>query len=749
MAVKGATSGQMAGIDPKILGLLGIQDNKDIDLGTYKTLLKEKMVAGRMTDSKMSTEDTEALTNAWKNTKGVNISGKSVASKVTDRKPPSAAKISPQKLLPGAGGSLQKVDQEDDKGVEDNKAEISQIKSFLEGPLGSGLSKIEENLQGVLSALTASNRADKRDARKAHVAQTKTEKRGREGQLESKAADLGKGILEKATKPVKGLFEMFWDFIKNVLLGGAILRLMKIIENPMRLLDPLFKVINGIIDFLNWLISSVVNLLTMPFNWIIKGINSGVGFLVSGVNNALSLIPGVGESVIPDLKIPEIPQMEGIIPKIPLADEKSPPVQGAEGGGTVVNGGDTTNSLNILSAEGGGPVVQQASGGAKSLAGFAGGGRIAGQAGKAAAGKFASPSLKVDSKKISAKKGGAVTGGSGIKITGMGKDTQLLAAQPGEVVMSKKAVDKIGADKLLAMNKAGGGDNKPRFSNNIQAASGGGLVGGSPGSPRDPKNRKIFLHWSAGGHGSDAGPYHQLFRSSGAPRSTNVNYGADLSEHTGGHNTDSVGLGVAAMLESPGAGHLGYTDWPTGPQINALVNEAASLASAWGWTSGDVDKNVMTHGEWERHAVKNGILPPDVQRWDLDMLKDGPVTHPGGHFSTQKVYSKGGSQLRSKIKSMMGSPGTGAGPTQTPESGGGAPPVIGKGTSSPQSSPPGPPGSSGGTNVSVIPGGGQQAGGQQSSGTAADQKVPPTFSPRDGNNPMLVAVTSIYNILGI
>ena len=41
----------MAGIDPKILGLLGIEDNKDIDLGTYKTLLKEKMVASRMTDS--------------------------------------------------------------------------------------------------------------------------------------------------------------------------------------------------------------------------------------------------------------------------------------------------------------------------------------------------------------------------------------------------------------------------------------------------------------------------------------------------------------------------------------------------------------------------------------------------------------------------------------------------------------------------------------------------------------------------
>ena len=60
--------------------------------------------------------------------------------------------------------------------------------------------------------------------------------------------------------------------------------------------------------------------------------------------------------------------------------------------------------------------------------------------------------------------------------------------------------------------------------------------------------------------------------------------------------------------------------------------------------------------------------------------------------------------------------------------------------------PPGPPGNTNGTNVAVV-GGGQQPGNQQS-GTAADQKTPPTFSPRDGNNPMLVVVKSIYNILG-
>ena len=83
---------------------------------------------------------------------------------------------------------------------------------------------------------------------------------------------------------------------------------------------------------------------------------------------------------------------------------------------------------------------------------------------------------------------------------------------------------------------------------------------------------------------------------------------------------------------------------------------------------------------------------------------------------------------------------------QLPETGPAAA-SIGNNTGTPStSSPPGPPGNTNGTNVAVV-GGGQQPGNQQS-GTAADQKTPPTFSPRDGNNPMLVVVKSIYNILG-
>ena len=88
----------------------------------------------------------------------------------------------------------------------------------------------------------------------------------------------------------------------------------------------------------------------------------------------------------------------------------------------------------------------------------------------------------------------------------MGADTQLIAAQPGEIVMSKSAVNYWGAGNLLAMNKQGGGTNIPKMGK-VAGFRGGGSVGGeyksnikglaggvaSPQSyGRDPKKGKYF-----------------------------------------------------------------------------------------------------------------------------------------------------------------------------------------------------------------------------------------------------------------
>jgi hypothetical protein len=59
----------------------------------------------------------------------------------------------------------------------------------------------------------------------------------------------------------------------------------------------------------------------------------------------------------------------------------------------------------------------------------------------------------------------------------MGTDTIAAVLTPGEVVMSKPAVDYWGADTLLGMNKIGGGDNKPKVVEGATYAAGGGMVG--------------------------------------------------------------------------------------------------------------------------------------------------------------------------------------------------------------------------------------------------------------------------------
>jgi murein DD-endopeptidase MepM/ murein hydrolase activator NlpD len=185
----------------------------------------------------------------------------------------------------------------------------------------------------------------------------------------------------------------------------------------------------------------------------------------------------------------------------------------------------------------------------------------------------------------------------------------------------------------------------------VAVPSGGG--GGSPdnnrptaaGSPKDGKNRKIFLHWSAGGYNTPYSAYHSIVLGSGK-KVQNTPYDKDKSGHTAGGNTNSVGLAVAAAA---GATENNLKTPPTSKQLDVMTSEAANLAKSWGWTPAKVDSNVKTHGEWERYAVPAGILPPPVQRWDLDKL------------SQSDRFGSGGPKLRDMIKSKMSAMGMGGG----------------------------------------------------------------------------------------
>ena len=158
--------------------------------------------------------------------------------------------------------------------------------------------------------------------------------------------------------------------------------------------------------------------------------------------------------------------------------------------------------------------------------------------------------------------------------------------------------------------------------------------------------RRMFLHWSAGSYTKPYGAYHTIFMGDGkAVR--NTPYGVDKGGHTGGGNTGSIGLSMAAMA----GGTENAKSWPTPPkqaQIDAMTSEAAQIAVDWGYSNADVDNLIMTHGEWERYATKNGILPGSPERWDLDKLKPSDP-----RIDTSKVKSHGGNALRAMIKAKM------------------------------------------------------------------------------------------------
>ena len=85
----------------------------------------------------------------------------------------------------------------------------------------------------------------------------------------------------------------------------------------------------------------------------------------------------------------------------------------------------------------------------------------------------------------------------GGKVPGSGNsDTVPAMLTPGEFVMSKGAVDKIGADNLMAMNKAGGGTNVPK----MMKFAGGGVVP-EIGTPPKKGGKVVVI---GGGGGSSA-----------------------------------------------------------------------------------------------------------------------------------------------------------------------------------------------------------------------------------------------------
>ena len=460
-------------------------------------------MAGRMSDSEMPSEEVELLTNEFKRVKGntgrfkVKKEKINFESFVADVKPEQTGEqAQPQEPLLALPGTAQVKPPDVEVAEEEDK--MQGIQKFL-GGVSDRLAQIEKNLSDMLDMDAKELADEKKDADKERVVGEKQKKRDKESKLESGIKGFGKKVTEQVTKPIKSLFDTILNFFTQIFLGNLVMKLIEFINDPMLIFNPLINMVNGVIETIN-------NVLEFMFGGLIDPINNMVGFLNGGIENLENTINGIfglftGEegleeedkTTLPRIPEASVPQIEKIPLFKPKEEKKEEPIKGMTGGGLVINEGPTFNVKQEVGGYSEGGQVTNLNlgniGGFKGgdmtispkVSGFKGGGEIK------PIYKFLSPitgyfgggsvtnSSPLNVSNFRYEGGGSITSSSGKTITGMGPDTQLIAAQPGEVVMSKKAVQAYGANNLLAMNKNAGGTNIPTMGS-VQGFQGGGMV---------------------------------------------------------------------------------------------------------------------------------------------------------------------------------------------------------------------------------------------------------------------------------
>jgi hypothetical protein len=459
-------------IDERILTILGLQDTIDIDYGTYKTLLREKLAESQVGKSSLSREEEVLLQEEFKNVK-----------RKTGRFRPKPKKFDtdaffgrkkdeqvfkPKALLPPA-------DKLADVSEEPKEEKKNDILDFLKGDFLNELKSIREVVESIAENLQKQYDLDKQQRETSRRESELARGRRRERDLESKE-EKEPTLLQKVTKPFTSLFDTIKNFLLNVLLGSAVVWLLDVIKNPQKILQPVQNVLNGIYGFFNNIIQWIDDTVVDPIRGFIDNVNNTIKSFIDQVNSALQFIPGYNQIQAPQL------------PNIPNAPTISAP--------------------NIT-----GIPVQRASGG----------GGIKGRS------KTKSPSLNISEET------GFVTKDTGVEVSGMGADTQLTALRKGEFVLVPGAAQDLGIDLLETLNKKHGGTNNPQVasigSNKIVGMSGGGIVGGykKPASARPAKvsNNKLMSNKPVGANqiSSSNKPVNKQTPSSAAmPKMSSADY---------------------------------------------------------------------------------------------------------------------------------------------------------------------------------------------------------------------------------
>ena len=321
-----------------------------------------------------------------------------------------------------SGGKLRAAKRRKGESVEDVKAKIDakeKAKAFITGkkpealpPAGdvgggsdmsSVLAKISGDVNIIKGIVASQNKLDKDKADDTREAREKSKRKKAENMLETSKFKKVANVIDKALAPVKGIFARIFDFLKLFLFGAAVMKLLDWFGNS----DNKGK-IESIFKFLkDWWPVLVAGLMALfPGVALIPGIIAlTVGFLPKLIDTVKSIL-GFNKQVDKEIKNQEKDYEKnerGVAFDTKLPEDDTGEVK-------------AETSLKTTGKETDGKNLQQ-------LQSFNQGGEVSGQG---------------------------------------NEDTVPAMLTPGEFVLTKDAVNQVGADTLYGMNAAAGGTSKPK-----------------------------------------------------------------------------------------------------------------------------------------------------------------------------------------------------------------------------------------------------------------------------------------------
>ena len=319
--------------------------------------------------------------------------------------------------------------------------------------LEENVAAIRKSVEKIFKALNGQFEAIKKQAELDRLNKQRERRKKRENALEG----AGKFMLNQARKlaaPTFDLLDRLFKFLGTVILGRVLFKLVEWLGNKENQ-DKIEALGRFLKDWWPVLLSAFV-LFATPLGGLIRSVLAGVVKL--SMFMAKKAIPGL----LRFAKANPLAAAAVGVGALGLAA-----VAANQDGTAVVKDPEKPNKsqmdeINEFGGMTGAPISGD-------MLGFKGGGQVP---------RYAKGG-NVQRNKRTMPSGGKVSQSTGKRVRGAGKDTQMIVAQPGEIVMSKPAVDKIGAPFLLNLNKMGGGTNQPQFTKfgDLQFAQGGGVVG--------------------------------------------------------------------------------------------------------------------------------------------------------------------------------------------------------------------------------------------------------------------------------